>query len=67
MNTPARPRPAARPVRVRNAVCPKCDGPVLYDPERWLLCGGRCAALAAARTAAAAIPFTTLGTKGGAR
>jgi hypothetical protein len=34
---------STQPVRVRNACCPKCDGPVYYQPERWLYCT-RCSA-----------------------
>jgi hypothetical protein len=34
---------STQPVRVRNAACPKCDGPVYYHPDRWLYCT-RCAA-----------------------
>jgi hypothetical protein len=42
---------STQPVRVRNAACPKCDGPVYYHPDRWLYCT-RCSALRSP------IPFT---------
>lgn len=36
---PPAPVPA---VRLTNAACPRCDGPVDFHPATWLTCGGSC-------------------------
>lgn len=42
--TPARPADPDRPVRVRNAECPRCGGPIYFSRKAWLTCRGTCPA-----------------------
>lgn len=42
--TPGRPADPDRPVRVKNAACPKCGGNVYYSKRDWLHCRGLCPA-----------------------
>ena len=39
-----------RAVKLRNVVCPRCDGPIYSCPVRWLFCLG-CSKPSAKRTA----------------
>ena len=38
MKTPARPADPDRPVKVKNAACPRCHGPVYFSRSAWLHC-----------------------------
>ena len=38
VKTPARPADLARPVRVKNAACPRCGHSVWYSRSAWLHC-----------------------------
>jgi hypothetical protein len=34
-DTPVR---SPHPVKLTNTICPRCDGPLYYHPDTWLIC-----------------------------